>query len=198
MYSSISVFRLSDLVPKIAEHQNQQPLRPLRPVSSGRPDHFRHISNADAQTGNTCVEVIMFSLPPNAATRAGAISLVPSLLHLQSRLHDPAFSDPVLYQHAEDGVVNNRITDTDDRERHSLLLLPDRTMKSIRPCENTYRHASPEEYRLGMPGLPESVDDVQDRRNEHEGELDRLGVPVRNEVSAAEIIIPPTFARFLV
>ncbi len=47
-----------------------------------------------------------------------------------------------------------------------------------------------------MPGLPESRGYVQDRRNEHEGELDRLGDTGRNEVSAAEIIIPPTFARF--
>ncbi len=140
----------------------------------------------------------MFSLPPNAATRAGAFRWYLSLLRLQSRLHDPAFQIQCFNQHAEDGVVNNGITEPTIGNSHSLLLLPDRTMKSTDRARTTYRHASPEEYRLGMQACQNRVDDVQDRRNEHEGDSIGSVIPVRNEVSAAEIIIRPLSRGFLV
>lgn len=98
----------------------------------------------------------MFSLPPNAATRAGAISLVPVTLHLQSRLHDPAFSDQCFNQHAEDGVVNNRITDTDDREQPQFAAVTrqnDEVDQTVRE-RRTVTH--PRRIQIGNAGLPES------------------------------------------
>ncbi len=129
----------------------------------------------------------MFSLPPNAATRPVPFRWYLSLLRLQSRLHDPRFQIQCFNQHAEDGVVNNGKPIPTIGNSHSLLLLPDRTMSRSDRARTTYRHASPEEYRLECQACQNRVDDVQDRRNEHEENSIGSVIPVRNEVSAAEI-----------
>ena len=40
--------------------------------------------------------------------------------------------------------------------------------------------------------MPSSVDTIQQRGHEQEGELDRSVMPVKNEVRAAEIMMPKT------
>ncbi len=79
-------------------------------------------------------------------------------------------------QHAEDGVVNNGITDTDDREQPQFAAVTrqndevDQTVRERRTVTHPQKNTDWE-----CQACQNRVDDVQDRRNEHEGELDRLG-----------------------
>ena len=139
----------------------------------------------------------MFSLPPKAAISAGAISLVAADLLSSVASSRHSFQVQRFNQHAEDHVVHDRIANTDNREQPQLAAVAgkndkvDQTVRERRPVthtqQDTDRECRPARiawmiYRIGATNMKEnSIGSV---------------IPVRNEVSAAEIIIPPTLARF--
>ena len=138
--------------------------------------HFRHISNADAQTGNTCVEVsnVFFTTKCSNQSRchfAGTCRFcIFSRIFTTRRFQIQCFN-----QHAEDGVVNNGITDTDDREQPQFAAVTrqndevDQTVRERRTVTHPQKNTDWE-----CQACQNRVDDVQDRRNEHEGELDEF------------------------
>ena len=119
----------------------------------------------------------MFSLPPKAAISAGAISLVAAdLLSSVASSRPGVFRFSALISTRKTSVVHDRIANTDNREQPQLAAVAgkndkvDQTVRERRPVTHTQQDTDRE-----CQACKNRVDDIQDRRNEHEGELDRLG-----------------------